>query len=501
MSRVVGVDFRSHHVLVAALKVGYRALELEALSEEPLAEHASEAEALRACLAHLPPGSIDTLVATVDGRRCFSHRVRLPSSAKKRLDELLPFELEALLPVDIEELAIDHALIPEAYSTGEAGELELLTVAARIEQVQSRIDLVVQGAGRQPERIGCSTTELGHLAAHVPSLSGAGVIAFVDFGFDQSDVCIVNSGIVLSARSLSMGVAGFPDSAPTCIARLRQSLSAFHASTGQTVGKVVILGDGAQMEGLSTFVSQQLGIDTVPLPELDIEGIVPSDAERTALFGLALSAAFHGVRGKGLDLRKGELSFERGYEHVKERAPLFFGLLAAVLLSFLFATWAEGRALEREHEALLVSLEEITKSTFGVAVVDPDEAEAELAKARKAKPEDPMPYLDGFGVAVALAETLPEKLKHDVEELDFAKGKIKLRGVVDSAEDAEKVSNTFGAHRCIGEAKVTKITQVVNSDRERYALEATAHCPEDGIEKSKNGKTVKKAASKSEEDE
>jgi len=124
-----------------------------------------------------------------------------------------------------------------------------------------------------------------------------------------------------------------------------------------------------------------------------------------------------------------------------------------------------------------------------------------LAKARKAKPEDPMPYLDGFGVAVALAETLPEKLKHDVEELDFAKGKIKLRGVVDSAEDAEKVSNTFGAHRCIGEAKVTKITQVVNSDRERYALEATAHCPEDGIEKSKNGKTVKKAASKSEEDE
>jgi Tfp pilus assembly PilM family ATPase len=501
MSRVVGVDFRSHHVRVAALKVGYRALELEALSEESLSGHESEADALRACLAQLPPGSIDTLVATVDGRRCFSHRVCLPASAKKRLDELLPFELEALLPVDIDELAIDYALIPEAYSMGEPGELELLTVAARNEHVQNCIDLVVKGAGRQPERIGCSTTELGHLAAHVPSMSAMGITAFVDLGFHQSDICIVNSGNVLSARSISIGVDGFPDSAPACIARLRQSFSAFYTATGRAVGRVVILGEGAQMSGLSAFFSQELGIETALLPELDIEGIVPSDADRTALFGRALSAAFHGVRGKGLDLRKGELVFERGYEHVKERAPLFFGLLAAVLLSFLFATWAEGRALDREREALLVSLEEITQATFGVGVVDPDEAEAELAKARKAKPEDPMPYLDGFGVAVALAETLPEKLKHDVEELDFAKGKIKLRGIVDSAEDAESVTKSFGEHRCIGDAKVTKITQVVNSDRERYALEANAHCPEDGIEKSKVTKPVKKAAAKQEDEE
>jgi hypothetical protein len=48
---------------------------------------------------------------------------------------------------------------------------------------------------------------------------------------------------------------------------------------------------------------------------------------------------------------------------------------------------------------------------------------------------------------------------------------------------------------------VTKITQVVNSDRERYALEANAHCPEDGIEKSKLAKSVKKTVAKQEDEE
>jgi len=34
-------------------------------------------------------------------------------------------------------------------------------------------------------------------------------------------------------------------------------------------------------------------------------------------------------------------------------------------------------------------------------------------------------------------------------------------------------------HRCIEDAKITKLTQVVNSEKERYSLEALVTCPED----------------------
>jgi Tfp pilus assembly PilM family ATPase len=489
MSRVVGVDIRGTHVRLAALRVGYRALEFEGFAEELLSNHESTAAALRACISRLPPGAIDTMVTTVDGQKCFSHRVRLPESARKRLNELLPFELEALLPVAIDELAVDYVVLPSGPSGASEGELEVLTVAARHDDVQERIDLIRAGADRQPERVGCSSTELGHLASHVPSLVGLGPVALVDLGFHQSDICIVEGGTVRSARSISLGVAGFPDGAPACIARLRQTFTAFFASTGRRIERVIILGEGALMPGLADFLTHELSIEAQLLPNLDIEGIVPSDAERSAVFAKALSAAFHGVRGKGLDLRQGEVAFERGYEHVKERAPLFVGLMAAVLLSFLFSVWAESRALEREHEALLESLAEVTGSTFSAPTSDADEAEAELSKARNSKPEDPMPYIDGFGVAVALAETLPEKLTHDVEEFELAKGKIKLRGIVDSADDAQKVAGALEGHRCVEEVKITKISQVVNSERERYTLEGVAHCPEDGGTSKKSKKS------------
>ena len=202
--------------------------------------------------------------------------------------------------------------------------------------------------------------------------------------------------------------------------------------------------------------------------------------------------AVHAMRGKGLDLRQGHLAYEHGYEHLKARAPLSAALVAAVLLSFLFSVWAESRALAREHEALLVSLQEVTQSTFGTATADPDEAEVELQKARKVRPDDPMPYMDGFGIAVVLAEKLPDDMHHDVEEFEFAKGKLKIRGQVDSADDAQKVAKLLGEHRCVKDAKVTKITQVVNSERERYQLEAEVSCPGEGSDSDSSKKTASK---------
>ena len=100
-----------------------------------------------------------------------------------------------------------------------------------------------------------------------------------------------------------------------------------------------------------------------------------------------------------------------------------------------------------------------------------------------------MPYLDGFGVAVVLSEVIPEEVIHDIEELEVSKGKVKLRGLVSSAEDAQTVLKAFESHRCIGEAKVNKISQVVSSrtERKRYILEAVVLCPEDSQPKKSGG--------------
>ncbi len=484
MSRVFGVDFRDKHVRVAALRSGYRKIDCEAFAEEPIEQHASKAEALRACLARLPLGTADTIVAALDGGDGFTHRLQLPESARKRLLDLLPFELEGVVPLEIDELVMDHVLLTQ--QSKEAGrEIALLVCAAPIARVKAVLDVVRAGSDHQPERVGISSALLGNLGHVLPSLPSAEPVALVDFGYLSVDICILWRGEVVMLRTLSGGIETFPDSAEVTVNGLRQTMTAFMASSGSPVQALYVMGDGAHMSGLHEYLTGRLGVEVLSLPPAQIGGLTSYDAERLPLFARALGAALQGVTGKGIDLRKGSLAFERGYQHVKARAPLSAALLAVVLVSFLFSVWAESSALEAEHEAILKSLELVTQSTFGQATSDPDEAEVELEKARKIRPEDPMPYMDGLGAAVALAEVLPADLVHDTEEFDFdqgrdkTKGKLKIRGQVGSTDDAQKVAQLLNDHACLEDAKITKITQVVNSEKERYALEALVSCPED----------------------
>jgi len=484
MSRVFGVDFRDKHVRVAALRTGYRKIDCEAFAEELIEQHASKAEALRACLARLPLGTADMIVAALDGGDGFSHRLQLPESARKRLLDLLPFELEGVVPLEIDELVMDHVLLtqqPKALGR----EISVLVCAAPIARVKAVLEVVQAGSQHQPERVAISSALLGNLAHVLPGLPSAAPVAFVDFGYLSVDICVIFRGEVAMLRTLSGGVETFPDSAELTVSGLRQTMAAFMASSGAEVQSLYVTGDGANMSGLHEYLAARLGVEVLSLPACQIGSLTPHDAERLPLFARALGAALQGVTGKGLDLRKGPLAFERGYQHLKARAPLSASLLGVVLVSFLFSIWAESRALDAEHEAILKSLELVTQSTFGQATSDPDEAEVELEKARKIRPEDPMPYMDGLGAAVALAEVLPADLVHDTEEFDFdqgrdkAKGKLKIRGQVGSADDAQKVAQLLSDHVCLEEAKITKITQVVNSEKERYALEALVSCPED----------------------
>jgi general secretion pathway protein L len=197
---------------------------------------------------------------------------------------------------------------------------------------------------------------------------------------------------------------------------------------------------------------------------------------------LALGAA---GRGHDVDLRRGPLAFQRGYGFLKEKAPLVLGLLAATIVSFAFATWAEVRGLGREHDALVGRLSAVTRSVLGEAIEDAETAVGLLEKSRAQEDLDPLPHMDGFDAIVEIAKVVPATVTHDIEDFDLQRGHVKLHGVVGSAEEAQNVATEIGKHRCVSNAKIGKITQVVNSDRQKYVLEYDLKCPEDQPKKKK----------------
>jgi general secretion pathway protein L len=90
---------------------------------------------------------------------------------------------------------------------------------------------------------------------------------------------------------------------------------------------------------------------------------------------------------------------------------------------------------------------------------------------------------------VEISRAIPHSVTHDIEELDMQRGHVRIQGVVGSTADASLVKDKLSEHRCLNDTKIGKITQVVNSSRQKYVLEFDVRCPEDSGGKKKTAAT------------
>jgi general secretion pathway protein L len=486
MSRLVGIDIRATHVRMVVLRMGYRHVTVEHMLEVDRQGLPTLEQALQACgLSALQHA--DSLAVAIDGQQSYVRRIQLPAAAAKRLDEIVPFELEAQVPVDLGELLYDHRVLRHR---GEDNSLNVLVAAGRTEHVSAELTLVKAALGREPERIGCGALPLANLVSVLPALAAAPEpVALVDLGATTSDVVVLSRGEPVHARTLSEGVAGLPSTAPILAARLRQT---FAAHGTEPVSRAYLLGAGAEAQGAEAYLAHELGIAVEKLPALSVDGVSPTDAALVPRFGKAVALALSlASRPLDLDLRQGPLSYQRGFGFLKEKAPVLSGLAATILVSFLFSTWAQTRSLEKEGELLRTSLETVSKEVLGQSVTDGSEAQQLLDRKLQGTEPDPMPHVDAFDVMVELSKAVPADVKHDVEELDVQRGHVRLTGIVSTTAEAQQIATKLGEYACFADVKTSKVTQVVNGDQQKYVIEFDLRCPQDaGGKKRAKGEKV-----------
>jgi general secretion pathway protein L len=486
MGRFIGIDIGATHVRAVLLNVAYKRSTIERIEEVALDAAPSPEAALQACVLPMLQHT-DGIAIAVDGDGAFVHRITLPATATKQLDEILPFELEAQVPVDMAELVYDYRVLRR---TSAQDAVVVLAAAARSEAVKARIGLTERALSRGPDRVGCGPVSLGNLAALCPALRAPGPIALIDLGGNRTEVTLLKDGEVVFVRTLSQGVAGLPQTAAALAAELRQTLLAWTVSQGEEVQTVHLLGGGSAAQGADAYLAHELGVAVQPMPPLELELLTPDQAQRLPRFGKALALAI-GASGKGrdLDLRRGALAFQRGFGFIKEKAPIIAGLVTAAGISFLFANWAEMRSLDREQETLTQQLSVLSKEVLGEEATDAEQATEFIEKAKGSDEVDPMPRLDAFDLMVELSKVVPSSMTHDVEELDMQRGHVKINGVVGSTADAQLIAGKLGEHKCLQGAKIAKVTQAVGSDRQKYVLELDVKCPDDAAKKKKKAET------------
>jgi general secretion pathway protein L len=472
MAGFVGIDIGKTHVRAASVSVGYKRVALGRTEEVALDAVESLERAIQLVCAPLLAAA-DSVAVAIDGDQCFIQRITVPATAQKRLDEVLPFEIEAQVPIDIDELVYDRRQLRRDKSTDP---VVVMAAAARIDTVRARIELVNGALSRQPDRVGCGPLVLANLAAVVSVLRGPGPFALVDLGAERTEVTVLSNGEAVFVRTLSQGVKGLPESAGQLASELRQTF----LSAAVTVGELqaaYLVGGGSAAPGAAEYLAYEAGVPISPLPALELEGVTEERAQSLPRFAKAIALALGASgRARDVDLRKGPLEFQRGFGFLKEKLPVLSGLSAAIAISFVFSNWAEMRALEREHEVLQAQLAAVSKEVLGSQADDAESAGEMLTRARAPEEADPLPTVDAFDVIVELSKVIPMSMTHDIEEFDMQRGKVKIQGVVPSTSDAQSIASEMGKHPCVKDAKIAKITQQLGSDRQKYSLEFDVRC-------------------------
>ncbi len=501
MSTWIGIDVGASSVKVAVVHSAYRKTQIQGVAEVKMADVPSAVEAISLALKQAlgeSKKSPDAFAVSLSGAKSTVRILDMPESVQKQIGSVLPFELESVLPYDVSEAVFDYRVLEGIPRS--AGIVPVLVGVSKVADVEQAIALVRAATSTEPERVSLGPFPLANLTPYVPELSTDGTVLVVDLGTEMSDLLMLQRGVPVFARTLSLGTKGLPQSASKLARELRVSLASFRAAGGGKPDKLVLVGGGSFVTGAEAYISRELEIpvERISSAHAEFAAAMPTLVDTFPIFAKAIGLALGlGGRPLALNLRKGPLSFERGFDWIKEKIPVLSGLATAIVVAFLFSTWADLYAQSKERATLEQALALVTKEVLGEETSSTARANELLSKQSTSNDEDPLPHADAFDVMVKLAQAVPESMTHDIDELDVQKGHVVVHGIVGTTSDAQTLRTLLANERCFSDVKPPRTNQVVGGDRQKYVIEFDLKCPEDMKGADKKKESPKEAPSAS----
>lgn len=438
--------------------------------------------AIEAIVAQISPPP-EQVVAGLDGKEASLRILELPAGVAKKagkLAEVLPFQLDDLVPFDIEETIVDYQVIGTDGPTVRvlATAVPKTTVAHRLRELKA--------VGVDPIMLPVGAAALDGLSALTPTLAEGGPFLVLEVEESNTELCILEDGVCTYARSMAMGEEELVDPRKKLqvIGAFKRSLGAYRASGGRPLERVFLCGDGVRHAGsLGPFLSDNVFdgvlIETLPMPEA--EGAGEFDRPR---FARAAGLAGHAVvKGKRIDLRKGEFAKRRSMGLFRTHGRMIAICAAAIFLSFVFATWARWSVLGDEQEELRDRLAAVTEELFDEETRSAEQARELLEGGSTVV--DPLPTMTAFDVLDAVTEAIPPEITHDTRRLaievdDIAReGRFELQGTVASIAERDTIVAKLEEHECFSEVDPGPTSPGPGNEGLNYRLEVTIQCPND----------------------
>ena len=210
----VGLDIGSGLIKVAVVDHTKRGPELVRVTVTPLLADAIVegevmdpgivAEAIQAALAAAGV-TTKAVVTAVGGRDVIIKKIQIERVKEQQARELMRWEAEQHVPFDMESVELDFQILdPDA----DGLEMSVLLVAAKRELIESKMRMLTD-AGLEPAVVDVEAFALHNAFElnHPDAMNG--VVGLVNIGHDVTNINILDDGVPLLTRDLTVGARRF----------------------------------------------------------------------------------------------------------------------------------------------------------------------------------------------------------------------------------------------------------------------------------------------------
>lgn len=430
------------------------------------------------------------------------------SLRRAELDKAVGGELEGVVPVDLEDMVYTFEQLPPAPVPADpanapdpaqqrgrvappAEGMRVLTYAMRRDRAEHIID-IGQNAGFQARGVLACGGAAAKLVAHTPSLAKVradGPVAVIDIGHDRTDVVVVYQNKAVFSRSVARAgkqvteaiarnwkmpfdraeqakhADGFvasqaepattdawarisnaltPELAP--FARdLRQTLAACRAKTGFSPIAAILVGGGARLRGIGSFLTEQLAIPSWRLTQDDVVALAGPRIGAQAAAGMPIDTAamtvgmaYDAAGGRPqFDLRSGALAAKVDLSFLRAKAVQMGVAVLAIAAFAAGSAYADLYRLRKAEKTLATRLANETTEMYGAA----KSAKEVLNSSGPAggTTASPLPKMSAYDVLLEINSKLPpkEKITLDIDKLDIDDQKVDMSGTAKTGEEID----------------------------------------------------------------
>ncbi len=416
----------------------------------------------------------DRIIASLSGDAASLRLIELPAGVEKKASEVLPGELGAVLPFDVEESVVDYQVVGRDEAT-----IQLMAVAAPRNSVAERL-AELQAAGANPRELAVGAAAFDGLGALLGEALDGRTVLVVDVGPNSTDFAVLTNGRCTFARTLSGGMDLVESGRRGQLgAALQRTLASYRAQRSEEPTATLLAGETAPMESARQWLSEQIGLECEPVP---LPGAPGADSVTLPKFAKAAALAARAITsGRQLDLRQGEFASKAAAGQIRQNLKLIAICAAAIMLSFAVSLVARYRVARAEHDRLTTTLAEVSKDLLGEEAKTAGKARDLLTSGPRV--DDPLPRFDAYDILESISESIPSDIQHDTRRLlieiddDGDKGRVEIQGTVGSIAERDRLVDELQSHHCFADVEKGSISTAVE-DRKDYKLVVKIECDE-----------------------